>query len=346
MKSSIAIRSTLASFYNSFGLISWKLRTYSQYNFLFLTYHRILSREKAGTQVQAGMYVEPETFETHIHFLERHLNIISISEFLSNFRKDFGTSSIRPFCILTFDDGWYDFYQYVFPILKTYQIPATVFLPTNFIGTTKCFWTDSLAKLFSQRQRAESKERRVRIKTFSSNYLTNQLENLKGSKESKLEKAMQILKAYRDEEIEEILSYLSRNWNLNPEPLDRSFLSWEEVREMAQSGLISFGSHTASHRILTTLTDTEIQGELVRSKERLILEKVVDPSFIPFSYPNGSYDEKIAKMVKEVGYNLAVNTEGGWNHLGSNPFTLRRIAIHQDMTSTEAMFGCRITNIF
>jgi len=84
----------------------------------------------------------------------------------------------------------------------------------------------------------------------------------------------------------------------------------------------------------------------MRSKERLIAEKVVDKPFIPFSYPNGNYNEKIAWMVKEVGYNLAVTTESGWNHLGSDPFALRRIAIHQDMTSTEAMFGCRILNIF
>lgn len=174
----------------------------------------------------------------------------------------------------------------------------------------------------------------------------NRLENLKGSREYQIEEAIQILKTYRDEEIEEILSYLSKKWDLNPEPLERSFLSWEEVREMAKSGLITFGSHAATHRILTTLTDTEIQDELLRSKEKLIAEKVVDPSLIPLSYPNGNYNEKIVRIVKEVGYNLAVTTEKGWNHLGSNPFTLRRIGIHQDMTSTAAMFGCRIVNTF
>jgi peptidoglycan/xylan/chitin deacetylase (PgdA/CDA1 family) len=98
---------------------------------------------------------------------------------------------------------------------------------------------------------------------------------------------------------------------------------------MAQSGLISFGSHTASHRILTTLTDKEIQDELMRSKETLIAEKAVDSSFVPFSYPNGNYNEKIVNMVREAGYSLAVTTDNGWNHRGFNPFTLRRVAIHQ-----------------
>lgn len=115
---------------------------------------------------------------------------------------------------------------------------------------------------------------------------------------------------------------------------------------MKASGLITFGSHTASHRILKQLKDEEILDELLRSKERLIAEEVVDPSSIPFSYPNGNYNEKIVRMVKEAGYSLAVTTESGWNHPGGNPFLLKRTTIHQDMSSTKAMFGCRIVDIF
>lgn len=115
---------------------------------------------------------------------------------------------------------------------------------------------------------------------------------------------------------------------------------------MEKIGLVTFGSHTASHRVLTTLKDEEIRYELIRSRERLIAEKVMDPSFIPFSYTNMNCNEKIARMVREASYNLAVTTEISWNHFGSNPFTLRRIGIHQVMTSTASMFGWRFTNIF
>ena len=115
---------------------------------------------------------------------------------------------------------------------------------------------------------------------------------------------------------------------------------------MAQSGLVTFGSHTVAHKILTTLADQEIRVELIESRKRLIAEQVVDPSFIPFCYPNGNHNDKIACMVKDTLYSLAVTTKKGWNNLESDPFTLRRIAIHQDMASTDAMFGCRIAGIF
>ena len=124
------------------------------------------------------------------------------------------------------------------------------------------------------------------------------------------------------------------------------FLQWEEVRKMAGSGLVTFGSHTDSHKILTSLNEEEIHEELIKSKETLISESAVHPSFIPFSYPNGNYDEKVVRMVKDAGYHIAVTTENGWNDSETPPFHLRRMAIHQDMSSTKEMFGCRITNIF
>ncbi len=281
---------------------------------------------------------------------------------MSLFRSEFYASTSKPLCLLTFDDGYYDFYENAFPILRAHQVPATVFLPTDFIGTNKWFWTDRLMTLFLQkeragsigqeakngRQRAEREERRVGVREQlrSGNGFANKIGNLRGSYETRLEKAIQILKVYRDEEIEEIIEELSNKWNVNPELPGRAFLSWDEVKEMAQSGLITFGSHTASHRILTTLKDDEIWDELIRSRQKLIDERVADPSFIPFCYPNGNYNEKIVRMVKEAGYSLAVTTEKGWNRFDADPFTLKRIGIHQDMTFTEAMFGCRIAGIF
>lgn len=343
MKSSIAVKSIFASCLNSLGAISWKLRQYSKDKFLIIMYHHVISKQRVWLNIQAGMYVRRKTFETHLRFLKQHFNIVSTLDFFSDLKHNSCSLNGKPFCILTFDDGWYDFYENTFPILRAFQIPATVFLPTELIGTRKWLWTDRLTNIFFQEKDFRNLSLNGR---FSSNLILNQLKNLKGSKESRLEKAIKILKKYRDEDIEEILSELLVRMNLSQDLPGRAFLSWGEVREMGLSGIISFGSHTARHRILTTLAYEEIQDELIRSRERLVAEKIMDPSFIPFSYPNGNYNEEIVKMVEQTGFSLAVTTKNGWNRLGSNLFTLRRIAVHQDISYNDSMFGCRIANIF
>lgn len=340
MKPTIVVKSLLASFFHSVGIVATKIRHKSSET-LALMYHRVSHIHEAGDVLQAGMYVEPEIFKIHVQFLLKYFRIVPIFEMV-NPSKQYRTSHAKPLCVLTFDDGWYDFYKYAFPILKTLVVPTTVFIPTDFIGTNRWFWTDRLMHLFLQRDHSPHSSR---IHEPSSLILVNHLEALKGSLESKIERAIEMLKGVRHDEIEHILSELYIRWNLNTEAPGRAFLSWDEVREMKSSGLITFGSHTASHRILTTLTDEEIYDELIKSKAKLISEDAIDPVCIPFCYPNGNYNEKIARMVKEVGYHLAVTIENGWNNSKIDPFRLRRIGIHQDMTSTEAMFGCRIVGI-
>ena len=82
MKSSIAIKSAIASFLNSLGVISLKLRNYTRNSFVFLMYHRVIPKDKPE-DVEAGMYVEPETLEAHVRFLKRHFEIVSLAEVCS-----------------------------------------------------------------------------------------------------------------------------------------------------------------------------------------------------------------------------------------------------------------------
>jgi peptidoglycan/xylan/chitin deacetylase (PgdA/CDA1 family) len=332
----------IASTLYSVGLLQWKLKGYSGRSFAILMYHRIVSLKEAYPFIQPGMYVQAETFERHLQFLINNFNIAPLSEvpLITDNKSD--TARNKPLCFLTFDDGWKDFYDYAYPLLKSYQVPATVFLPTGFIGTDDWFWTDRFAYLFSN----EGFNTLRKTNIFSDRPLISKLLCLHGSPEKQLEAAIDTLKHYREDIINEVLMELAANLNLTAIPAGRTFLTWNEVREMSKSGFISFGSHTANHKILTTLSDEEIYLELNTSREKLIAEQAADPSFIPFCYPNGNYSNKIALMVMESGYAMAVTTDQGWNSLQSNPFQLKRIGMHQDIASTEPMLECRICNIF
>ncbi|MGI6388548.1 MAG: polysaccharide deacetylase family protein [Desulfomonilia bacterium] len=90
-----------------------------------LMYHRIVrSREQYRNLIQPGMFVTEETFEKHLAFLKKKFSIITLDEMVR--RIDRG-QSVNRCCSITFDDGWKDTYDVAFPILKKYQVPASVF---------------------------------------------------------------------------------------------------------------------------------------------------------------------------------------------------------------------------
>lgn len=306
-------------------------------------YHRITPRKEMEPGIQAGMYVEAETFKMHINYLKEHFCIVPLSEISTHIKEMNEMKRKLPICILTFDDGWHDFYKFAYPILEVSRIPATVFLATKYIGTENRFWTDQVANFFVQKKNLKEQKNYVGI---SNSFVAKNLAELEGTSDSKIEKAISILKKYREDEILSILKELKIMWGIDSVSTERAFLNWEEVRKMAEAGLITFGSHTANHRILVYLNKKEIMDELIDSKNKLLSEGVVDPSFIPFCYPNGNFDESVVQMVKDAGYHVAVTTERGWNNPNSSFFKLKRVAIHQDISSTKELLGCRTANIF
>ena len=314
--------------------------------FIVLMYHRIIEKIKSGKFMQGGMYVEPETFRKQILYLKDNFNVISLDKIQSFHHPEHQNDGKKPFCVLTFDDGWKDFYVNAFPVLTAHNVSATVFLPTDFIGTAKRFWTDRLADIVYKMDDIGIVDRGI---DRSSSKIGKKIECIEGTVEFKLEEAIKALKALPDEEIEAILDEMKERWEVEEGAHAASFLSWEEAREMHNFGIICFGSHTKSHRILTTISEDAVREELTRSKNKLLKERIVGSSFIPFAYPNGNYNDRIASLVEEAGYHLALTTESGWNRVmdrGTGSYRLKRVGIHQDMTSTNAMMACRIYGSF
>ena len=342
MPISISVKSSFAEILYSAGVIERKIKKLSKDRFLILMYHRVIPKKEVEYGVQEGMYVDPLSFDMHIEFLKRYFSIMPLSAINPDAKGSSIKSNNTPVCFLTFDDGWYDFFKYAFQILKAHRIPATVFLPTSFINTNDVFWTDRVANIYNQLTNIPHMKKNHGA---NNDPLAEKLESIDGSIQEKIETAISILKKLDYDRVLCTISRLEKRWEIEPITNKRSFLNWDEAREMANSGLVSFGSHTNNHRILTKLRDDEIHQELFHSKTKLIAEKTVNNEFIPFSYPNGDHDDRVVNIVKEAGYHLAVTTKKGWNTYDTPRFRLNRVSIHQDISDSREMFGCRITNL-
>lgn len=112
-------------------------------------------------------------------------------------------------------------------------------------------------------------------------------------------------------------------------------LSWEMIKEMEAAG-ISIGSHTLSHAILSRESRERVRREVSQSKE--ILEGRLKTSVPAFAYPNGTpadFNDTVVNEIKMAGYRHAVTTIPGINRQDADPFTLKRVNIHNDMCSNK-----------
>ena len=104
-----------------------------------------------------------------------------------------------------------------------------------------------------------------------------------------------------------------------------NLLNNEQILQMQNSGLIEFGSHTLSHVNLSTINNEQLRIELEKSKEEV--EKIIKKGCEAFAYPYGKFDEKIVKIVKEVGYKNATVVKRGLFIQNDDIFTIKRIGI-------------------
>lgn len=97
--------------------------------FGILMYHHITNDPNHRN---SSLAVRPEVLEQQISYLlEKGYVFLTLSQALDNFNAGL---SFNKTLVLTFDDGYRDFYEQAYPILKKYNVPATLFVINTDIG--------------------------------------------------------------------------------------------------------------------------------------------------------------------------------------------------------------------
>jgi len=99
-----------------------------------IVYHRVCPLYFKKNTVYANVY--PEEFDKQMKYISENFEPITMYEFI-NRRKNNNLTG-KEICI-TFDDGFKDNYLFAFPILKKYNLKATIFIVTKYIGSDKTF---------------------------------------------------------------------------------------------------------------------------------------------------------------------------------------------------------------
>lgn len=110
---------------------------------LFWSLASLFSQEKNAASIlmyhsigdnKAFFTVREEEFEKQLEYVQaHHFDVITLSTLLEKMRQN---QSLAHTVVITFDDGYKDNYDVAFPLLKKYKMPATIFLTTDYIGSS------------------------------------------------------------------------------------------------------------------------------------------------------------------------------------------------------------------
>ena len=109
------------------------LRFLNRDKFVILTYHRVLD-EYRGI---GGMVVLKKEFEKQIKYISENYNVINFKDLADIIKCGvLKKNSI----IITFDDGYKDIIKNAYPILKKYNVKATLFITSDFADGKTPWW--------------------------------------------------------------------------------------------------------------------------------------------------------------------------------------------------------------
>jgi peptidoglycan/xylan/chitin deacetylase (PgdA/CDA1 family) len=274
------------------------------------------------TEAEGGLAISRRTFRRQLDYLAAHYHLVPLS-LIGDLLAD-GKSLPPGLAAITIDDGYRDAYEIAFPMLRERNIPATLFVVTDFVDRKIWIWPDKLRYLTLHTRK------NVLEQTIDGRALCLRL-NGRASRLEATARVNSILKLMPDEAKDEVINSIAISLGVElptAPPAEYGPITWEQAREMGAAG-VEIGSHTRTHPILTNIDDERLRRELRDSRSRL--ESVLDRTVELFCYPNGNSNNSVEREVERAGYKCAVTTEEGLNGGHSNPLTLTRIPTACDL---------------
>ncbi len=314
-----------------------------------LLYHRVIPRDQL-LEISSldGMVVYEDIFEQQMQYLSQHYYVMKMEEWLHKIK----TNEPLPYktVLITFDDGWQDNYQYAYPVLKKYSVPATIFLTTQYVGHNQLLWHEKIVFLVRKTLDKPLREVEEFLRKRDAEDLLLYLYPLFKDKynEKMFSQLIEEFKLMLEEFRELFVSLLWEYLGYPKWPLEyNAFLNWKEIANM-DPHLIEFGSHGITHRLMTDMGTVEGLKEVVESKKTI--EQKIQKSVVCLAYPNGNYNAQTITWLQQAGYECGLTVRHSLN-INPNLFALKRINISLNKTLddqqrfSKEIFECILTRL-
>jgi len=306
---------------------------------VILLYHRVF---EAISDPQL-LCVTPQHFAKQLEHLRKHYQVLSLQELAETLR--IGRLPKRA-VVLTFDDGYADNLHSAKPLLERYDVPATVFVTSSYVGKDYEFWWDDLDRILLQpgvlpgvlplyingtMQKWELGEAaRWSAADFERHHSWSvQQEEIPSPRHYLYHSLCGFVRPLSEAERRIVLEELQK-WagaKATGRPTHRA-LAPDEVVRLAQGNLVEIGSHGASHSPLSGLAAADQRNEIQGSKQ--YLEQIVGRPVTSFSYPYGSssdYTTDTVGLVTQAGFACACSNFVGAVRRRTDLYQLPRLLV-------------------
>jgi peptidoglycan/xylan/chitin deacetylase (PgdA/CDA1 family) len=292
-----------------------------QCRIIMLGYHRVVEDfQKSSRLAIPSLLISGKTLKRHIDLICRKFDCISLDDAIEAIagRRLLARDSV----VLTFDDGYRDFYDVAFPILRACGVPATIFVPTSLIGTKAVLVHDQLYYLTVEMTRRNRSVTALLEELNHREAIPGVERSLKSNPPDYFE-AMRALFEIPYEEVKILIEMMKRDIGFvdSDFPDEYALLTWPMLREISAAG-ITVGGHTCNHVLLTREPIESVEKEIRGSKEDL--ERMLGTRADHFAYPDGRYDQRIADLVRKVGFKSASTIEDRPNVISEDLYRLKR----------------------
>jgi peptidoglycan/xylan/chitin deacetylase (PgdA/CDA1 family) len=256
-----------------------------------LGYHRVVDRVVEDGPVSPSLCISAQSFRRQMEQVKRAFHVLTLREAVAAIEGRLQLD--RDACAVTFDDGYRDLYLRAAPILAELGIPATVFVPSGYLGTGRALTHDRLYAALWRLRRGNPSALVdgliARLPASALTAITEELESVGGG----------------------------------PVPLgdDARVLDAGELRTLAERGW-EIGGHTIDHSVLVHEPAARIDEQLRRPKSDL--ESIAGRPCRYFAYCNGFHSPPLVQALARCGYEGAVTTCDRPNRRGDDRFRIGR----------------------
>ncbi len=289
-----------------------------------LMFHQVTPRAPSqGWSATDGLRVTPEALESFLDTLEGEgYELTTASEAAA--RLTAGAGGGR-FAAITLDDGYRDNHDVLLPILKRRGAKATVFVATGFIDRDAPMWWFGV-------ERALARNDRVAIRAGG-----RPREFPAATPAEKTDSHARIgalFLRFTPAETREAVAGLKADHGVDCLAVaDDMAMTWEQVKALADSGLVEIGGHTAGHYPLAAMSEAEAKAEIEGGRRRLAEKLGRAP--LSFAYPYGvpaTVGRREMALVEAAGFASGYTTQPRplLAADAASPFALPRIGLGGD----------------